>query len=602
MIAKSSLYYFISVFRVALLVVLFGINDVAFAQTYGLKFKSHDVVLDQRTEFDLSSGKFLSFQNEFEITFDYKIDLFKPNDYTGLFGYVFRVISKEENNVDLLITPTPAIFLNLVVGKNNSIVQVGSPRNAIDNWIGLRIKFLLKEDRLIFYTPDTFYVQNNIGFKNGDSFKIVFGANDFQNFKTSDVPSMCIKDVRIFENGKLENHWPLDEMEGNLAQNKLSKKNALVKNPEWLKNKHQAWESIYKDEIKGNVLIASDTETGRLFMIGENELYIYSAQGNSIQTINYPNEPPFLKSELKAIYSSKDKKIYCYEVDDRILYSLNIQSGEWTEICNVTKTELKSRHHNTYYDPAENSVYVFGGYGMHTYTNTIRKFDLTGTNWQNLPSDKNLYPPRYLAGLASLNDTLYILGGYGSITGSQMVNPHSYFDLLGYSIKNQSLFKKFEIPRLIDDMCVANNFWIDKKNRNFYALVFEKMKFEGSLQLIMGNIDNPNVVMLGNTIPFKFQDVKSNAGLYYFPLQNKLFAFTTFAEDTSSTEVGIYAINYPPNSTDGSSLMIKTKKNLAFIYAAVAFVMLSGFLVWLLIRTRKDERGFFYPEKEPVAQ
>lgn len=595
MIAKSNLYCFLFVFRAALLIALFGINDVVFAQTYGLKFKSHDVVLDQRTEFDLSPDKLLSFQNEFEITFDYRIDLYKPNDYSGLFGYVFRVISNEENNVDLLITPTPAIYLNLVVGKNNSIVQVGSPENAIDNWIGLRIKFLLKEDRLIFYTPDTFYVQNNIGFKNDDSFKIVFGANDYQNFKTSDVPSMCIKDVRIFENGKLENHWPLNEVEGSLAKNRLSKKNALVKNPEWLKNKHQAWESVHQDEIKGNILVASDTETGKLFLVGENELYVYSAQGNSIQTIKYLQAPKFLNSSLKAIYSSQDKNIYCYEVDGQLLYSLNIQSGEWTEICNIAKTVLKSRHHNTYFNPSENSVYVFGGYGMHAYNNAIRKIDLNGTNWQDLPSDKTIYPPRYLAGLGSLNDTLYIFGGYGSLSGSQMVNPHSYFDLLGYSIKNKTLFKKFEIPRLIDDMCVVNNMWIDKKNRNFYALVFEKMKFDGNLQLIEGNIDNPNVNMVGNTIPFKFQDIKSNAGLFYFPVQNKLFAFTTFAKDTSSTEVGIYAINYPPNSTDGSSIIIKTKKNFTFIYYAVAFILLSGFLIWLFIRKRKVDRELIKP-------
>ncbi|MCK7529579.1 MAG: hypothetical protein MZV63_00235 [Marinilabiliales bacterium] len=76
--------------------------------------------------------------------------------------------------------------------------------------------------------------------------------------------------------------------------------------------------------------------------------------------------------------------------------------------------------------------------------------------------------------LGSLNDTVYILGGYGSLTGSQMVNPHSYFDLLGYSIKSRTLFKKFEIARIYDDMCVGNTIWINNKNRDYYALIFEK--------------------------------------------------------------------------------------------------------------------------------
>lgn len=590
MIAKSNINRFAPIFPLILFFAFVIVNDTAFSQTYGLKFKSHDVVLDQRTEFDLSPDKFLKFNNEFEISFDYRIDLFKPNDYSGLFGYVFRVISQSNNNVDLLITPTPSIFLNLVIGKSNSIVQVGSPNKAIDNWINLRVKFLLNEDRLIFYTPDTFYVQEHIGLKNDDSFKIIFGANDYQNFKTSDVPTMCIKDVKILEEGKLKSHWPLDEEEGSHASNILGKNGGTVKNPSWLKNNHQSWVTLYQSEIQGSILVAGDSNNGRIFIVGENELFVYLAHENSIQSIKYRNNPPVFSADLKAIYNSLDKKIYCYVLDGKQLYSLNIQSGEWDEICYSAKSEIKSRHHNSFFYPDENSIYLFGGYGMHTYNNEIRKIDLTSNTWQVLPSDKSIFPPRYMAGLGSLNDTLYLLGGYGSLTGSQMVNPHSYFDLVGYSLKSKSLFKKFEIPRLIDDMCVVNNMWIDTKTRDFYALIFEKMKFDGTLQLIKGNIDHPEVDIVGNTIPFKFQDIKSNAGLFYFTSQNKLFAYTSFAEDSSSAQVGIYSIDYPPNKSDNNPLSVKKRKNLSFIYFAIAFVILSGSLFGYFIRKRSGQR------------
>jgi DNA-binding SARP family transcriptional activator len=139
-------------------------------------------------------------------------------------------------------------------------------------------------------------------------------------------------------------------------------------------------------------------------------------------------------------------------------------------------------------------------------------------------------------------------------------------------------------------MCVANNIWIEKETRDFYALVFEKMKFEGTLQLIKGNIDNPKVDFVGNTIPFKFQDVKSNAGLFYFPLQNKLFAYTSFAKDSLSTQVGIYSIDYPPNKSENNPFIATTRKNLPFIYFAIAFVILSGFLSWYAIRKRSVHR------------
>ena len=272
------------------------------------------------------------------------------------------------------------------------------------------------------------------------------------------------------------------------------------------------------------------------------------------------------------------------------MYSLDISTGAWDETGLSIQSDTRARHHNSYFNPADNSIFIFGGYGQHTYNNEIRKIDLGRNESQVLPSDKEIYPPRYLAGLGSLNDTLYLLGGYGSLSGSQMVNPHSYFDLLGYSINDQSLFKKFEIPRLIDDMCVANTIWIDKKTRDFYALVFEKMKFEGTLQLIRGNLDNPKVDIAGNTIPFKFQDVKSNAGLFYFPLQNKLFAYTSFAKDSLSTQVGIYSIDYPPNKSGENPFSVNTSKNLPFIYFAIAFAILSGLLSLYVIRKRSAKK------------
>ncbi len=583
------IYRFAPVFRLIQLFAFVIIYNVALSQTYGLKFQSHDVVLDKRTELNLSPDQFLNFRDEFEISFDYRINFQKPNDNSGFFGYVFRVISQENYNIDLLITPTPSIKLNLVIGKNDSIIQIDFPDNAIDNWASLRVKFLLNEDRLIFYTQDNFYVQENIGLKSDDSFKIIFGANDYENFKTSDVPSMSIKDIRIFENGKLKYHWPLDEEKGNIVKNRLSKKVAQVKNPSWLKNNHQAWETRYLDEIGGLLLIASDNENGEVFLVGRNELFIYSAFENNIRSIKYQNRPLSLNSDYTAIYNSLDKKIYCYVLDINLFYSLDISTGVWDETGLSIQSETRARHHNKYFNPAENSIYILGGYGQHKYNNEIRKIDIAGNEFHLLPTDKDIYPPRYLAGLGSLDDTLYLLGGYGSSSGSQMVNPHSYFDLLGYSINDQSLFKKFEIPRLIDDMCVANNIWIEKKTRDFYALIFEKMKFEGNLQLIRGNIDHPKVDVVGNKIPFKFQDVKSNAGLFYFPLQNKLFAYTSFAKDSLSTQVGIYSIDYPPNKFADNPFTDKTRKNLSFIYFAIAFVIASGFLSWNIYRKRRTK-------------
>ena len=125
----------------------------------------YDVTLDKRTGLELTPGGFFNFQDEFEISFDYKVTRIKPDSNVGLFGYIFRIINKEDYNIDLLSTPTPEIGLNIVLGKLNSIIPVIYSEENINNWIKLRIKLLLADDRLIFYTPDTFYVQDKVGLK-----------------------------------------------------------------------------------------------------------------------------------------------------------------------------------------------------------------------------------------------------------------------------------------------------------------------------------------------------------------------------------------------------------------------------------------------------
>ena len=80
---------------------------------------------------------------------------------------------------------------------------------------------------------------------------------------------------------------------------------------------------------------------------------------------------------------------------------------------------------------------MLGGYGQYKYNNILRKLNLTDSSWTNLPTNDSVFKPRYLAGSAIFKDSIYILGGYGSASGSQLTNPKSYSDLIAYSIKSK---------------------------------------------------------------------------------------------------------------------------------------------------------------------
>lgn len=559
------------------------------AQTYGLKFNGQNVTLDKRTELSLSPNGFLEFEDEFEISFDYKTTRIYPNSNDGFFGYVFRIISEEDFNIDLLSAPVPKIKLNLVLGNSNTIIPVLYSQDYVNQWINLRLKFLLSEDKLMFYTPDTFYVQEGVGFQNQEAFKIIFGVNDYKHFTNSDVPSMTIKNVEIFEKGKLKYSWLLNEREGNVAEDRIKGLEAQVTNPVWLINNHANWQTQLTEEIKGSVITTVNAEGGEIFILGQDEITVYDAQKNSISKQKYVNKPLFIKKSYEAIYNSLDNKIYCYTIDIKQFYVLDLATGEWDRIGSNDEFETEYRHHNSYFNPADNCIYVFGGYGMHQYKNAIWKIDLGNETWSELPTDDEIFEPRYLSGIGALNDTVYLFGGYGSQTGNQLINPQSYFDLIGYSIKDSSLFQKFEVPRLIDDMVVGNSMWINDKTRDYYALVFSKIKFNGVLQLIRGNLDSPTIEKVGDKIPFKFLDIRSTADLYYLPDQDQLYVLTSYHVD-STTQVAIYSINNPPNAAPVDvPAEIKTSSNLGY-YVAIALIVLALMVFWI-IRGAKRRRS-----------
>jgi len=563
------------------------------AQTYGLEFNGINESLDNRTELNLTPEGYLKFKNDFEISFDYKTTCISPDSYIGLFGYIVRIVNKDNKNVDLLSSIAAGLEppkLNLVIGNKDSIVTANYSKSSIDKWIRLKVKFNLSKDQVIFYTPERFYVQENVGFKKKDEFKIIFGANDYKQFKTSDVPTMSIRDIKISEQGKLKYHWVLDEKKQHIATDRLLGHKAIAKNPVWLSLNHQKWQSNFETDSNGYLMITADTEKAEIFIVGSDELEIYSVGDNISKKVPYKNKPSFLKYNFKPIYNKKDHKIYCYLVGDGPPHVLDIETGVWERKKNRLTDEITSNnlYFNRYYNESDNSIYMFGGYGQHKYNNEISKIDINNNTLKTLRTNDTIFHPKYLSGLGVLNDTLYILGGYGSKSGNQLINPQSYYDLIGYSIKDSTLFKKFEISPIVDDMCIANSMWVDEDTRDYYALSYEKSVFNGGLQMIKGNLETSHVDVVGNKFPYQFLDVKSSAGLLYMKQQKKLFAFSTYTTDSNTTQAKIYSINYPPDKYIEEIGEVEESKDFTIVIVtfscAVLFVI--GFMYF---RKKKKE-------------
>jgi len=151
------------------------------------------------------------------------------------------------------------------------------------------------------------------------------------------------------------------------------------------------------------------------------------------------------------------------------------------------------------------------------------------------------------------------------------------------------VFKKFEIPRIIDDMALANTFWIDPETRNYYALIFEKSLFNGYLQLVKGNLNAPVIEFAGNKIPFQFLDIRSFSSLFYMPLQKKLIAYTSYQSENNKTKVALYSMSYPPDifKLDESGNKIKM---IQIVYYLIPLILLLSGVFILIYRKREKPK------------
>src|ERR1700730_12952909 len=103
--------------------LFFNVN--CFAQTYGLTFSSHEVVLEKRTNLDLSPDDSLCFSKNFDLGFDIN---FIPNHQT-YFGYVIRIINGNEQNIDLIYDQKTSLF-KVIIGERFSGIsfKIDSPQ------------------------------------------------------------------------------------------------------------------------------------------------------------------------------------------------------------------------------------------------------------------------------------------------------------------------------------------------------------------------------------------------------------------------------------------------------------------------------------------
>jgi len=558
-----------------------------FAQSYGLAFSSHEVVQEKRTSLDLSPDDSLCFSKSFELGFDIS---FIPGREI-YFGYVVRIIGGNQN-IDLIYNQQSSSF-KVIIGESFS--GIGFTIDSIrlhKEWNRLMIKCDLVNHTMRFGVNGKTIGTSPIP-ATGNCFRFLWGANDFPKFKTRDIPPMKIRDIKLDENGVLKYSWPLDEVADDSCYDKVNRRIAKVKNPVWLKPKYQKWDLVSSFTVNGYAAVTFDAKHDRLFVTGSDSLGLCSLRNEQHPLDWIPCRHQDWLLGHQAIYDTISDKLYDLFIDRQNITAFDFGHRAWDQVMTYAPiTEFW--HANKFISPADTSLYIIGGYGQLKYKNWVQRYRFSTRKWDTLKTGGDYFPPRYLAALAMdpTGRSAYIIGGYGSQTGDQMLDPRNYYDLYRYDLKSSAFSKIYSLKTLNTPFTFANSLVIGPKPGAWYGMIFPNDSYNSNLQLVEGSLKDSSYLPVGNAIPYSFHDVQSFADLYYSPLSNKLIAVTLLYSkpDTreKNTEVRIYSLNFPPEAAGADTILPGTKEgnNYLYIFAGLMLLVLAGAVV--VIRRKKE--------------
>lgn len=591
--STTSLFFLMFLFSVAVL-----------GQEFGLGFAGQEVVQDQRTGLNLTPKDPLRFDKSFELSFDLS---FIPG-YTDYYGYIFRIVDKERRNIDFVYDRRYAVgkHFKLIIGEKFSNISFDLDKNQLfKKWHRIVLKFDLERQQLILNVDGKSFEQS-LAIK-PNAYRIFFGLSNDSNVRSTDVTPMKIRHLAIADQEKERYRWPLDEHEGNIAHEIIKGADAYSTNPIWLRQQHYRWQDIGLIKSAGYVSVAFDSHEEKLLIVSQDSLVTYAIAERKIKS--YPNQRTLgtLKRGNQSVYDTTHHKLYNFYVDEKLVSAYDTTTHAWDVRSSGPDSLTNYWHVNKFYSSTDSSLYIIGGYGQFSYKRKFYRYHIPSKQWseQTITGD---YVPRYLAALGNGLHGAYILGGFGSMTGQQMLNAKNIYDMNFFDFKTKKFKKLFAIDPRGDDFTFANSMIIDEPNNTYYALSYANHSYNTSLKLIKGSLSTPDYEIFANDIPYNFHDVQSFADLFYCPESNLFVAVTIFYDlKLKQSIIKVFTLDSPPENL--SEIKVVSSCTLGGVYLWSVLVVGVLLIIFLFVsRQRKTyrekvkmEQNAFYIKETPHA-
>lgn len=502
----------------------------------GLYFCSHENNVDKRTSLILNAGEPYHLNKETYFTLDFDIFI---RDVEVKFGYIFRIISNKEENIDLVINNDRQTFL--VINNQDFLLKTLPPANQ---WNHIRVSFDKKQNQISLRLNEEETVECACDLNGLKSLLIMFGRVEIGKFTTNDVSPFVLKNVQTGSDRKKLHYWTLDKHEKKGVYDNLKKRLALVHNPHWLMDNRVSWKKVATFRSFIFPQICFDSIHNCVFALTDSGLVNYSLITD--QTTLFPNNGLGPRHEYynRMVYDPVFDRLLYYSFNPCILEYYNFEKKQWSKE-NYSEEENYAQHNRTI-STFDSTLYLFGGYGHYKYTGDFFRVHLKTGAYEKFDFSQAI-TPRYLSamGLNPVGDKMYILGGRGAEMGRQELSPQNFSDLYEVDLKTNKVNYLYDLNE--EGKTVYSNSLIATNHDScFYVLAYSNNQYSTNIVLKKIHLSTRKIENLADSIKFYFKDISSFCDLYYSPSLSKLVATVAYSEDQETTQIDIYTLDFPP--------------------------------------------------------
>lgn len=574
-----------------LLLLNFGTLNGQESAASGLLFASKTESITQRTSLELFDRKPCRFRNNFSLSFEISI-----RD-TKRFGYILRLVDEEKEKASLVFVNFRQgnkyyIDFNTTRTNHNLPMPVHPDIAGTGKWIPIRMDFDLVNDLVRIKIHDTSYECRRIGLKNPSRLRMIFGCHGIN----LDVPAMALRNIRISERGKIRQIIPLDESLGHIVHNRKGQEVGFVKNPTWLISEHFNWNQVADFETQLTSGIAYNPFSNEAYIIGNDSLQIFQTDTRNI--VSRPIEHvPMLIDE--AIYNLKTNQTYLYNLDnpDTLSPSVVLLNMETLKIDQegfppVIRNRL--HHHNAFFEPEYDTLFLFGGYGNFSYSNKLFGYESVSDRWREIPFSKggDQACPRFFAasGEGRSDYEMLIFGGFGNESGRQELGGKNLYDLISLDLQTKEVRKLWEIPA--DSLYVpATNLILSKDAKSFYTLVYPHHMASSRLVLCRYDLETGHSEVVSSSIPILSEEIITKVFLFHNAAMNELVTVIREYKDKKRANIRIYTLNMP--AVSAHELSAKNYSVRSFPFQTIGLLvtgLILGILLYLYWRFKTGSR------------